>query len=169
MANISTYTQEEIAKINNRLNANEHIGYFFTSEDIIRMKDYLLNENNPSIKGLVQYFNAKIEYNRIADLLEDIITQGVSLVPKIVFKPVTETCIVTDGKFTLTQNPYHMDGFYFLNNLVVMKNDDGSYDFFDDAKVDIDTLECTIDTTKDGKVTVSYFVINTDHLNSIKL
>lgn len=167
MGHISEYTQAEIDKMNMYSNANEKIRYFFTSSDIVRLKDYFNDTENHSIQGLVQYFNSKIEYNRVADLLENILNQGISILPKIIFKPVTETCDVENGKFTLTNMPYNMDGFYFLNNLIVMKNDDGSYDFFTGVGVDEDTLECVIDTDKNGTVTVSYFIINKDALNSI--
>jgi len=161
MSRISEYTQNEIDKINTDRNANRTVKYFFTSEDIVNMKGYINEDNNPSITGLVQYFNAKIEYNRIADILEQIILNGVNILPKVAFKPITEACAVVDGKFTLTNAPYEMDGFFFLNNLVVMKNEDGSFDFYMDVVVDAESKVCTINTDKDGIVTVSYFIMNT--------
>lgn len=53
-----------------------------------------------------------------------------------------------------------MDTFPFLNNLVVVKDNDGGYMFFDDVNFNIDTLICFLnDIDIQGTATVSYFVI----------
>jgi len=136
---------------------------FFTSEDIIKLNEYFtLNKNTYSIEGLIQFFEAKVGCNRVASILNELINNGVKIMPNIVFHPVTEKRTIKDGCFTITQQPYYMGDSIFINNLIVVKLFDGTYDFYDDVEIDLVGLKCNLKNEKlSGTATVSYFVLDT--------
>jgi len=140
-------------------------GIYFTSKDILEVEQVLLEGEVYTIQGLVEYFNGKLKCNNIIKLLEQLVDEGLKYAPKFNIKPVTEKCEVTNGQFKLTQQPIPMQDSYFINNLVVVRLKDennnltNQYEFFDDVKVDPNTLMCTIkDSTHiNGVASVSYF------------
>lgn len=121
----------------------------FTSKDLIEFKDTLenyVNRNGQSlnIKDLVKYFNKHFECNKVLDILKTIAENGFKITPKLAFLPTTEKCTVTDGKFVVTKRPLEMNGYAFLNNMVVVRYPNNTFDFFTDVDVDLDTLECDL-------------------------
>lgn len=137
------------------------VDMFFTPTDIIELMQYFEGGNGRyNIVGLVEYFNKKFNCNRITELLNGVVSKGIEYTPKVIFRPVTEKCTVINGEFKISNKPYVMDTFPFLNNLVVVKDTNGGYMFFDDVKFNIDTLICFLnDIDIQGTATVSYFVI----------
>lgn len=143
--------------------------FYFTSKDIIELQEFLttLTEKQKmkyNIDDLVRYFNEKYSCNKILKMLKQILDFGIPIIPKLSFVPVTEACEVKNGIFRLSNVPYNMGGYYFVNNLLLVKYEDGTSDFFTDVKVDIDTLTCdlVVNDTKvkrediNGKVYVTY-------------
>ena len=141
----------------------DKIHYYFTSEDILGVIA-AYRAGHTTIESMVQYFNSRYECNKILAIINEVIEKGISIKPDIAFVPYTEKSIVTNGKFRLTNKPYNLGGSLFLNNLIVLKRDDGTYEFFDDGHLDPDTLIYTIDGNgvpeNDivGTATVSYFI-----------
>jgi len=136
---------------------------FFTSEDIVKLNEYFtLNKNRYSIEGLVQFFESQLGCNRIVSLLNEVITRGMKVIPNVIFHPVTEKCIIENGVFNITQTPYYMGDSIFINDLIVVKLSDGTYEFYDDVEKDLVSLKCKLgNETLSGTATVSYFVLDT--------
>ena len=146
---------------------NEVKGYF-TSEDIITMNEYFNAGNNYSLEGLIQFFDARIGCNRVVRLLNDVISRGIKIMPQILFHPVTEKCVLENGEFTINQVPYSMGDSIFINNLIVVKNSDNTYDFYDDVEFDLVNLKCSLnDKNAHGTATVSYFVLDQEHIGGL--
>ena len=133
---------------------------FFTSEDLVSTMEYFKDGNTYTLQGMIQYFNAKYKCNRIVKLLREVLDNGIKILPKVMFTPVTEKCKVKDNKFALSQRPYKMGDYYFLNNLVHIKYLDGTSDFFDNVEYDEELMVCNVpDASGDGFAYVSYFVL----------
>ena len=138
-------------------------GIYFTAEDIVEFKEMLeeFYKRNPNkdftIEDLVNYFNNKYECNKLVDILKNIVEKGLEIKPKLAFLPITEKCEVTKGKFKLSRKPLRMGEYYFLNNLVLVRYEDGTYDFYSDVKVNEETLICDLGNESiNGTCFVSY-------------
>ena len=143
------------------------ISSYFTSQDIIELNEYLTGSGNHSIVGLIQHFDSKLGCNRVADMLSKVVDNGIKVMPKILFHPVTEKCTLTNGEFYITNKPYAMGDSIFVNNLIVVKLTDGSYVFHDDAIFSFNDLKCKLsDDEINGTVTVSYFVLDVDTIGN---
>jgi len=141
---------------------------YFTSEDIIKLNEAIAATGSFSIKGLIQYFDAKLQCNRVVSLLNNIIEEGIKVTPSIVFHPVTERCDVKNGVFYITSKPYFMGSSIFINNLIVVKNSDNTYSFYDDVDFTLDSLKCSLnDETVNGTATVSYFVLDEETVGGL--
>ena len=145
--------------------------FYFTSKDLIELEELLLKLSGAeriryNIKDLVNFFNNKYSCNQFLKMLKELVDLGIPVIPKLNFTPITEACKVVNGKFKISDTPFNMNGFYFVNNLLLMKYEDGTNDFFTDVKVDLDTLICDLATgncEKDrdkinGTVYVTYIV-----------
>ena len=152
----------------NKKTVIEKVTGFFTSEDIIKVNEFFNTRNKYSLDGLVQYFDGKLGCNRVAKILNDVIQRGIKLTPNIVFHPITEKIKLTNGEFTLSQQPYFMGSSIFINNLIVVKLTNGKYVFHDDVDFNSDNLKCLLsDKTINGTVTVSYFVLDTGYVGGL--
>ena len=134
----------------------------FTSEDLIEFKQALesyIKETNQTmnVKDLVNYFNKHFECNKIIDLLKLIVGNGFEVKPKLAYLPTTERCVVTKGTFVISKRPLEMNGYFFLNNLVVVKYKDNTFDFFTDVVVDPESRVCNLNNPNvNGVCYVSY-------------
>lgn len=134
----------------------------FTSKDLLDFKQAIENfskntNQNMNIKDMVNYFNNHFECNKIIDILKSIVNIGLEIKPKLAYLPTTEKCIVKNGKFKLSFQPLKMNEYYFLNNLVVVKYEDNTFDFFTNITVDLDTKVCDLNNPNiNGECYVSY-------------
>lgn len=138
--------------------------FYFTSKDLIELKDeidkyYRKSDKPMDINTLVKMFNKKFECNKILDLFSRLLQEGIRITPKLAFLPTTEVVRVTNGIFYISKRPYNMNGFYFLNNLVLIKYEDGTYDFYNDVEVDVETLKCDLKVNVNGTGYVSYLYL----------
>lgn len=132
----------------------------FSSDDLISLMNSIQNNPTMSLKGLVEYFNAKFECNRIVKILANVMAKGIPVTPNVLFRPHTEKAEVVNGIFKLKKQPIDMGGYFFINDLVMFKGTNGALTLYDSISVNVETKVCSfLDKTLTGTATVTYFVL----------
>ena len=138
----------------------------FTPKDVVEIANYIEDNDIHDMEGLVEYLEGKVGCNRLLKYLKLILEQGIAVKPKYNIRPITEKCLVENGKFKISYVPLLMGTGYFVANLVVVRllDENGKltnqYEMFDDVEVDDVNLVCTIpDSNIKGIASVTYFTV----------
>jgi len=139
---------------------------YFTSEDVVAINNYLSSTNKPTFIGMVEYMNKRLQCSKVAKVLQQLIDEGIKVMPKLIYRPETLKVRVENGVFKLDKLPYKMSDSYFIWDIIYVKYDStGTVKMFTDIEFNPATLEGKIINDIDpndnitGTGTITFFVL----------